>query len=236
MTIYALPGFLGLQSDWAELEKEFSSHNVIPIDPYQIAEPEQSLNKWAQEFVKTIELPKQKPIFLGYSMGARLGMHVLLENSHLFKALVLISGNPGLKTKQEKERRSSLDHTWAERFQKDPWEPLMHAWNSQPIFSTTTKMPRYEKDHCRKQLSSTLVHWSIANQRDFFPIIEQASLPILWIAGELDKAYSHKAKSIKFSHPLSEARIISSSFHRVPWEQPQEFYAVLSQFLHRLET
>ncbi len=236
MTIYALPGFLGLQSDWTELEKEFCTYKVISIDPYQIAQPEQSLDKWAQEFIKTIEPSEQKSIFLGYSMGARLGMHALLENSNLFKALVLISGNPGLKTKEEKERRSSIDHTWAERFQKDPWESLMPAWNNQSIFSTTTMMPRYEKDHCRKQLSSTLIHWSLANQRDFSTIIEQVSLPILWVVGELDKTYSNRAKTIKFSHPLSEVHIIPSSFHRVPWEQPQEFYTVLSQFLHRLET
>lgn len=231
MTIYALPGFLGLRSDWAELKKEFSSHNVIPIDPYQVAQPEQSLDKWAQEFIKTME---QKPIFLGYSMGARLGMHALLENSHLFKAMVLISGNPGLKTQKEKEKRLASDHAWAERFQKEPWESLMHSWNNLPIFSATS-MPRYEKDYCRNQLSSALIHWSLAKQRDFSSIIQQASLPILWIVGELDEAYSNRAKTLKFSHPLSEIRIIPSSFHRVPWEQPQEFYAVLSQFLHRLE-
>ncbi|MGL5263601.1 MAG: alpha/beta fold hydrolase [Candidatus Rhabdochlamydia sp.] len=234
MTIYALPGFLGLQSDWAGLEKEFSTYKVISIDPYQIAKPEQSLDKWAQKFIETIEPSKQKPIFVGYSMGARLGMHALLENSRLFKALVLISGNLGLKTKQEKKKRLVSDHIWAERFQKEPWESLMHSWNSQPLFSATT-MPRYEKDHCRKQLSSTLIHWSLANQRDFFPIIKQASLPVLWVVGELDKTYSHIAKTMKFSHPLSEVRIIPSSFHRVPWEQSQEFYAVLAQFLHRLE-
>lgn len=231
ISIYALPGFLGLQSDWTALKKEFSSYNVIPIDPYQIAQPEQSLRNWAQEFKKTIP---QKSIFLGYSMGARLGMHTFLENRNLFKAMVLISGSPGLKTPEEKERRLALDRIWAERFQKEPWESLIHSWNSLSIFSATS-IPRYEKDYCRSQLSSTLVNWSLAQQIDFSTMIEQASLPILWIVGERDKSYSSLGKTMKFSHPLSEVRIITSSFHRVPWEQPQNFYTILSQFLHRIE-
>lgn len=80
-------------------KKEVSS--VIAIDPYQITQPEQGLYKWAQEFNKI--LPKES-ILLGYSMGARLCMHTLLGN--LPKALILISGNPGLKTQLEKKSAS----------------------------------------------------------------------------------------------------------------------------------
>jgi pimeloyl-ACP methyl ester carboxylesterase len=70
----------------------------IAIDPYQIAQPEQGFLKWAQEFNKA--LPKE-PILLGYSMGARLCMHALLESCP--KALILISSHPGLKTQLEKK-------------------------------------------------------------------------------------------------------------------------------------
>ncbi len=220
-SIYALPGFLGLQSDWSAFEEELC---LTPVDPYQFAKPEKGLNKWAQEFSKMLKKIKEPPILLGYSMGARLCMHALLENSNLPKALILISGNPGLKTQEERKKRLMLDYSWAERFQKEPWESLMRSWNSRPVFSAAS-IPRYEKDYCRNTLSYALINWSLARQVDFSALIEQASFPILWITGELDKGYSDIAKTIKFSHPLSEVRIVPSSFHRVPWEQPNiRFY------------
>lgn len=219
--IYALPGFLGLPSDWLALKKEISS--LIPINPYEIAQPKQGLYKWAQEFHQI--LPKE-PILLGYSMGARLCMHVLLESFP--KALILISGNPGLKTQLEKKKRLRSDLRWAKRFQKEAWEPLMHKWNNRSVFSTAPLI-RYEKDYCRNILSSTLNHWSLAQQIDFSTIIEQAPIPILWITGKLDKTYSKK--SIKFSHPLSQSWVIPSSGHRVPWEQPKAFLQILYSFL-----
>jgi 2-succinyl-6-hydroxy-2,4-cyclohexadiene-1-carboxylate synthase len=223
--IYALPGFLGLQSDWSALKKELPS--LIPIDPYQIALPEQGLHKWAQAFNKI--LPKE-PILLGYSMGARLCMHTLLENFP--KALILISGNPGLKTQEERKKRLKLDRIWAKRFQKEPWESLMHSWNNRSVFSAAPLI-RYEKDYCRNTLSSALKSWSLAHQMDFSTILEQAPIPILWITGKLDKAYSKK--SMKFSHPLSQSWSVPSSGHRVPWEQPKAFLKILHQFLRLIE-
>jgi 2-succinyl-6-hydroxy-2,4-cyclohexadiene-1-carboxylate synthase len=223
--IYALPGFLGLPSDWSALKKEVSS--VIAIDPYQITQPEQGLYKWAQEFNKI--LPKES-ILLGYSMGARLCMHTLLGN--LPKALILISGNPGLKTQLEKKKRFRLDLRWAKRFQKEPWESLMHSWNNRSVFSTAPLI-LYEKDHCRNTLSSALNHWSLAHQIDFSTTLEQASIPILWITGKLDEAYSKK--SMKLSHPLSQSWTVTSSGHRVPWEQPKAFFKILHQFLRSIE-
>jgi len=224
--IYALPGFLGLQSDWSALKKELPS--LISIDPYQIAQPEQGLHKWAQECNKI--LPK-KPILLGYSMGARLSMYTLLESFP--KALILISGNPGLKTPVEKKKRLTLDHNWAKRFQKESWESLMHSWNNRSVFSAAP-LTRYEKDYCRNILSSTLNHWSLAHQIDFSTILKQAPIPILWITGKLDEAYAKKP--MKFSHPLSQSWIIPSSGHRVPWEQPKAFLKILQQFLKSIET
>lgn len=228
--IYALPGFLGLQSDWATLEATLPL-SFIPIAPYQVSQPELSLGKWSQKFSKMLQAEKKPCILLGYSMGARLCMHILLENNNLVKAMVLISGNPGLKTQQERKKRLTLDRLWAKRFQKESWETLIHAWNSQSIF-LTTPITRYEKDYCRRNLSSTLINWSVAHQVDFSLKLEQASFPILWITGELDEAYSNRL--LKFSHPLSQSKIISSSGHRVPWEQPKAFSAILNQFLQQL--
>ncbi|PWU15194.1 MAG: hypothetical protein C5B45_03115 [Chlamydiae bacterium] len=163
-------------------------------------------------------------------MGARLSMHVLLENSP--KALILISGNPGVKTLAEKKKRLKLDLRWAKRFQKEPWESLMHSWNNRSVFSATP-LVRHEKGYCRNILSSTLKSWSLARQIDFSKILEQAPIPILWITGKLDTTYSKKP--MKFSHPLSQSWIISSSGHRVPWEQLKAFLKILRQFLRSIE-
>lgn len=222
--IYALPGFLGLPSDWSALKKELS---LTPIDPYQIAQPEEGFHKWAQEFNKIL---LKEPILLGYSMGARLCMYTLLESFP--KGLILISGNSGLKTPIDKKKRLSSDLIWAKRFQKESWESLMHSWNNRSVFSEAPLI-RSEKDYCRNILSSTLNHWSLAHQIDFSTILRQAPIPILWITGKLDKAYSKKP--MKFSHLLSQIWVVPFSGHRVPWEQPKAFLKILHQFLRSIE-
>jgi 2-succinyl-6-hydroxy-2,4-cyclohexadiene-1-carboxylate synthase len=229
--IYALPGFLGLPSDWEALRKALPLFYITPIDPYQVNQPEHGLSKWAEEFSKILRSEKKPPILLGYSMGARLCMHTFLGSTNLVTAMILISGNPGLQTQEEKRKRLALDCAWAKRFQKEPWQSLMRAWNNRAVFSATP-INRYEKDYCRNDLSSALINWSLAHQVDFSTSIKQAPFPILWITGKLDQAYSNRLKTLKFSHPLSQSRIICSSGHRVPWEQPRAFLAILEQFLH----
>src|SRR5262249_13235955 len=158
---YALHGFLGLKTDW----KFFSSNNLMPIDLFEINPPKFGLKQWAVCFNAYVEKkPRRRNILMGYSLGGRLAMHVLLQNPTLWDSAILISAHPGLESLELKQKRHASDNAWALRFKSESWEPLMQAWNQQEVFKDSTIVQRVEHDFSRELLADTLIHWSLAHQ------------------------------------------------------------------------
>ena len=59
----------------------------------------------------------QPGILVGYSMGARMALHVALRHPTMVAQLVLISGTPGLVTEAERTARRKSDNDLAERIE-----------------------------------------------------------------------------------------------------------------------
>lgn len=182
MSIIALHGFLGLPSDWAFCEGAIS----YPVGSCS------SLSLWAKKFNAQIKKEKkEKRILIGYSMGGRLALHALLDEPELWDHAVFIGTHPGLKDKEEKEKRLQSDLKWAERFLTEDWDSLMDAWESQSIFQNERIRPcRQEKDYDRKELASQLINFSLGKQEDL--LARALEFSTTWIAGEKDKIHHNK--------------------------------------------
>ncbi len=128
MTLFALHGFLGLPSDWDFLRQ------VHAIDVLSLNPPSEGLVAWAKAFNKFVNRREGPRLLLGYSMGARLAMHALIDSPELWSGAIFVSGHPGLKS-SEKQQRLDRDNYRADRFLQDPWDILMRDWEAQPLFS-----------------------------------------------------------------------------------------------------
>lgn len=211
-TIIALHGFLGLPSDWDHWP------NLIS---YAI-KPSESLNTWATEFNQWIESHTAAPrMLMGYSMGGRLALHALIQNTTLWQRATLISTNIGLKDPASRQDRLKNDYNWAEKFRNDPWEKLMYDWESQSLFKDSFKPTRNEKDYNREDLALHLENFSLANQEYLLPDIIKLNLPIQWITGSLDPNAESQAKSIIQNHAQSKHLSIPGGTHRVHFEFPE---------------
>lgn len=214
MTLIALHGFLGLPTDWDHLS--LISFPILPADSFQA---------WAEQF-HTMLLQKVSPpyILMGYSMGGRLALHAMQQRPDLYKAGILISAHPGLKSEKEKQLQLKNDDEWADRFMQTPWDDLMKAWEEKEVFQNAThRFLRKEKDYARQDLAAFLRNFSLGHQEVSIPPI-----PIYWITGENDKKYTQLAQEISQLHPLSKNIVIPSASHRVPWENPKKFSIALS--------
>jgi 2-succinyl-6-hydroxy-2,4-cyclohexadiene-1-carboxylate synthase len=227
MTLWALPGFLGLPSDWDFLKRE----DLIGINWNDIKG--NSLQEWAKHLNQQIISHK---ILMGYSLGGRLALHALLDQPNLWKGAIIISAHPGLSQESEKEKRWEHDNLWANRFKQENWIDLMDAWNNQEIFSTGTfHFNRQEKDFQRDHLAHLLTTGSLAHQADLREPLSNLNLPILWITGSRDAKYTQLADSIPLIHPLSQKNQIPHAGHRAPWEQPVAFANLVKAFIQRIE-
>lgn len=228
--IYALHGFLGLPSDWDNLDLP---KKAIDIFSFGTPSADFSLQDWAKSFNQIISAttPHLNNILLGYSLGGRLAMHALVDNPSLWKGAVLVSAHPGLPDTQQKKIRLEQDEAWAQRFENEPWDPLMTSWNSLPIFAKSQKIFRKETDYNRNQLANTMRFWSLAHQDNLIPALSQFKMPLQYIVGECDKAYSTLAGNLSHTLPKAKIWIAPKTGHRVPWDSPESFNKKVNQFI-----
>ncbi len=229
-TIWAIPGFLGLPSDWDFLKWK----NIVGVDLHAFGW--NSLTAWAKQFNDWIAKQNKDPaILMGYSLGGRLALHVLLDRPQQWKAAIIISTHPGLTDSQEKQKRFEHDQKWVERFQTEKWESLMESWNAQDVFKQDVfHFDRLEANYQRPQIIKTLFQGSLLKQADLRQHIANCSMPILWITGSLDQRYCQLAQSLIFAHFLSRWEKIADAGHRVPWTQSHLFSQCVQTFLQKI--
>lgn len=235
-SLYALHGFLGLPSDWQGFQsirqhcKEF-----FPIDIFQKGLTRSSLEAWAQSLNATVAKDNKPSVLIGYSLGARLGMHAVIAEPALWKGAIFISGNPGLSQEVEKQRRLEADAIWAKRFREDPWEELMEKWNHLDVFAGfKCTLERREEQYTRAQLAESLIHWSLGTQENLQSKLQELKMPILWLVGEQDVKYTQLARNLVFKNPHSQMRVIPQAAHRVPWENGRAFEESVINFLENI--
>jgi 2-succinyl-6-hydroxy-2,4-cyclohexadiene-1-carboxylate synthase len=235
--VYCLHGFLGLPSDWDFL-KVPPVASLEKVDIFQLLSPSTGANmmSWAEAFNDQVSKKSEKRVLVGYSMGGRLALHSLVRNPSLFAGAVIISANPS-PLPEEREPRLISDETWAERFETDPWESVVSAWENHPVFGgKPIPFVRRESDFRRADLAGALRAWSLGHQENLTPRLSHLEVPILWITGEQDPRYQDIAKRVRAqvtSTPI-EFVTIPDSGHRVPWEQAEAFETHFSSFLRRV--
>jgi 2-succinyl-6-hydroxy-2,4-cyclohexadiene-1-carboxylate synthase len=231
MTLWAVPGFLGLASDWDHLQIE----KLQGIDPLSF--PWNSLEEWGAQFNSFLRNQKTTNRMLGYSMGGRLGLYALIDDPALWEYAIIVSGHPGFTVESEKQQRWENDKLWAARFLSEDWSSLMHAWNQLPVFKKETfHFKRDEKDFSRKKLADALLFGSQGLQEDLRKKVSLLPMPILYIVGENDERYLKLKNELSFRHPHSKIITIPHAAHRIPWSHPNEFKTAIEEWTcHRCD-
>ncbi len=184
-----------------------------------------------------VALPESIEQIIGYSMGGRLALHLILQNPNRFKKAVIISSHTGLpeEAKIEREQRSDQDLSWANKFEFQPWVDTLAEWNQQGVFGSPynnvansvlpVDITLTEQSFDRPAIARCLTQFSLANQRDLLPRLKECSTAILWIAGEKDSKYVAIAKQSAENSPGSQVWIAPQVYHRVPWEVPGHLFS-----------
>jgi 2-succinyl-6-hydroxy-2,4-cyclohexadiene-1-carboxylate synthase len=206
--IWCLHGFLGRGADW----------DFLRDAGFDIRAP----SLFAGDSLDSVQ-PGANDVILGYSMGARLALQVIRDRPVARAVLISAGAAPA------EPGRKELDETWARRFESEPWDSLMEAWNTQAVFGgRRNPLQRKEAEYNRPALAAALRTWSAAVLR---PRFSDITVPTLWIAGAVDPKYSDAARHASERLPNAELWICPDAGHRVPWEQPDRFIARLREFV-----
>ena len=229
-----LHGFLGQASDWHSVPLECEAVDLwkdlaaIPKGaPFRV---------WAQLFNERMRRETtsgEKPVLMGYSMGGRLAMSAVLSDPSVYRALILVSANPGIK--EGRVGRTASDEKWAERFTSGKWSEVLHDWNAQAVLKSThgDQLPRAEDSFQRPLLARALREWSLAEQPDFRGALTDLRLPVLYVTGREDSKFTGLMQDQKLGEG-HEVATIANAGHRVPWDQPEIFAKTVREFLAKV--
>ena len=176
-----------------------------------------------------------KADYIGYSMGARLALHVALLHPDFVRRLVLISGSPGLRSPSERSARVQSDEKLALEILEIGVEKFVAKWLSAPMFAGLISTSADIQDRLRNTaegLASSLRTSGTGSQQSLWERLSELSMPVLLLVGSQDDKFSHIASDMKSAIGANASLMaIDKAGHSVHLEQPLRFQSVASEFL-----
>jgi 2-succinyl-6-hydroxy-2,4-cyclohexadiene-1-carboxylate synthase len=177
-------------------------------------------------------------IYVGYSMGGRMALHVALDHPDVVRGLVLVGATPGIEDDQERADRRGRDLQLAIRLREAGdagLDDFISDWLSQPLFSGLPPWARFESERRRNTaegLASSLELTGTGNQQPRWADLPQLGMPVLLVAGASDTSYATIAT--RMAHligPNAQLELIPNAGHAAHLEQPDTFVAALRAWL-----
>ncbi|MFN7263093.1 MAG: alpha/beta fold hydrolase [Pseudobdellovibrionaceae bacterium] len=223
-----LHGFLGDPQDLRLIRPDLKCWDYLKMTDLG---PATSLEDWGRAFWNQQTFSAvQNPIHLvGYSLGGRLALSAFHHSPQRVKKLVLLAAQFYFP-EEERAARKIWDSQWAARFRNEEWEKVVSAWNSLPIFEGSQAEPeRREADFDREVLALILEKWSPASQQDYTAILNNSSVPVLFVVGEYDRRYMKLKDRLTGSN--IQISVVPKAGHRVWYDQPGVVRDLVGRFL-----
>jgi 2-succinyl-6-hydroxy-2,4-cyclohexadiene-1-carboxylate synthase len=173
--------------------------------------------------------------YAGYSMGARMALHVAVAHPDAVRRLVVVSGTGGMDDPEEREDRRRSDEEVARRVERDGVPAFLRWWLDRPIFATLPVAAAAldsRRDNTAAGLAASLRMAGTGTQEPLWERLGAIDVPTLVVAGALDAAYVARAERLVDSiGPNAALAVIPDAGHTCHLEQPAAFNAVLSAWL-----
>ncbi|HEY2799624.1 MAG TPA: alpha/beta fold hydrolase [Chthoniobacterales bacterium] len=236
-SILFLHGFLGSPKDWAPVLKELKDPqdwNVVCVNLWDDLPPLRfdSMTEWLDAFAEKYGALSSL-ILCGYSLGGRLAMAFACRRPDLLKALIVVSGHPGLLSQAEKKARLAEDRRWARIFSNEPWDRALSRWNRRTVFVGHQIRPKRES-FTPEKLAAALEIFSLGTQQDLRQCLQRLRIPILWVVGEKDAKFVEIANETWRSESSISVKTIPNCGHRVPHEKPRALAVLLNSFFAQI--
>ena len=208
--------------------------NTIMCDPA-------STSVFLQNYIKDIS-PSPK-LLLGYSMGARAALHLALVNPNNWRALILISPNPGIKNQKDRKIRRDEDHKLANRIEIEGTSSFMKRWKETPLIKSQKmiradwqkRMHESREQHSSLGLATSLREFGQGNCPYLLDKLNILKMPVLILTGMNDTKYCNKAAQICERLTHAEHVTINNSGHMPHLEQPDQSSKTIDQFVSKID-
>ena len=178
-------------------------------------------------------LPEGEADVGGYSMGARVALHVALRHPDRVARLVLLGASRGLADDAERAARLAGDEALAERALDLGAEAFLDEWLARPMFARLPDDPaeRAARSRDAPGLASSLRLCGVGVQEWLGDAIAAIDAPTLALAGELDAKFTLEAGAIAAAVSHGRAALVAGAGHAAHLEEPDAAAALVAGFL-----
>ncbi|MGI6105268.1 MAG: 2-succinyl-6-hydroxy-2,4-cyclohexadiene-1-carboxylate synthase [Raoultibacter sp.] len=177
---------------------------------------------------------------LGYSMGGRIALSYAVENPHAISSLILESTGLGPASEQQREAMSKRDREMIDKLESVSIEAFMDEWENLPVFESQKQLSPEKRAALRaarlannpQALRLTMLGSGQHLMPDYSQAICRLPMPILYLAGMLDRRYTKIAEQLQYEEHIS-CRLLNAG-HNIHFEEPEAFTRQVNAFLRDL--
>jgi 2-succinyl-6-hydroxy-2,4-cyclohexadiene-1-carboxylate synthase len=249
--IVFLHGFLGSGSDWLPVTRELQNDYccmMIDLPGHGSANLLETIPPSEDFFIQTVDalaaLLRQSATppcsLVGYSMGGRIALALLLRHPELFSKAVIISASPGIKTEKERFDRQEHDEKVARKIERS-FDSFIEAWYEQPLFATLKSHPIFKEVESERKINDpqnlalALRLLGTGGQPSFWDELKNNSVPVCFFTGEKDERYVEIGHQMVKLTPESDLEIFPHCGHTLQLENRVLFLDRLKNFFNQQE-
>jgi 2-succinyl-6-hydroxy-2,4-cyclohexadiene-1-carboxylate synthase len=175
--------------------------------------------------------------YVGYSLGARICLHLALLRPDLVQRLVLVGGTAGVEDLDARDERRGADDALAVELDEAGEEGLsewIDRWLAGPMFAHLTPEQADRESrmvNSASGLAAALRHLGTGTQRPLWEELGTIEMPTLVIAGELDAKFTDLG--MRMTQAIGAAAtfvLVPGAGHAVPFEVPGPFANLVADF------
>jgi 2-succinyl-6-hydroxy-2,4-cyclohexadiene-1-carboxylate synthase len=172
---------------------------------------------------------------LGYSLGARVGLHVVTASPLSVRRMVLIGATAGIDDPVEREQRRAADGALADGLETSgDVEDFMDEWLRRPLFERLASSAADRTERLRNSaagLAASLRSSGTGTQAPLWDELQQVDTPVLALAGADDTRFAAHALRVARTAPHAVASLVPGGGHAVHLAQPAQAWRIVEHWL-----
>lgn len=253
MSMVFLHGFTGSPASWDAVIAQVSADPrgarrmlcpAITGHEGALSGPRQSWPAQPQRFEDEVDrlaalLPRGTLHLVGYSLGARLALGLLVRHRVRFETATLIGAHPGLEDAVERAARAEADDSLATRIEEAGVAAFVHEWEALPLWDTQRGLSparlsaqRAERlAHDGPRLAHALRTLSLGRMPSWNAALRTLDLPVTLVSGHADSKFRALADAMGAALPNANVVVLGAAGaplgHNLPLEAPEELARVI---------
>lgn len=187
----------------------------------------------------SVGMVADRATFVGYSLGGRVCLHLVVDRPAVVERLVTIGAHGGIDDEAERTARREADERLAQRLSEVGVEAFLHEWVALPLFGSLRPTTTDLADRARNTaegLASSLRLVGTGTQVPLWDRLGDVEVPVLAMAGGDDTKFAALAQRLASTVRRGQWQLVDGAAHAAHLEQPALVSTAIADFINTAHT